>query len=537
MIKRLLCVLMMLMLLTVSTFSLAEETNGHDDASNDSSTTVEEHAISEDTDDSAKETSPVLLATINGYELYDNDIKYNQYINENLYTLAMYGLDEEAEDYHYYLDYFKDYALSIATAHAFYIENAKKLDIKIDSIDRESYESNVRDYWNSLVESYIDDIGLSETATEEDKNTARDEALAFFLDQYGYTEESFVLEKMQEYDYYMIEELTENELTKDITVDEAEIKELFDEKVNDQKAIYDKNPSQYNSDKRNGQSVYYIPYGYRGVTHILLKVDEELLNTWLDLQARFEEQISNADLESIDPDKTAEQSNPADNPESIEKDTSSQIPVTQEMVDSAKKDIFESVQPIIDEIMVKFNKGTPFSELITEYGTDPGMTNDEYKNDGYMICDGISGMDQTFVNAGMALQKVGDVSEPVLSQFGVHLVYFLKEIESGAVEYTDEIREILKTELLDNKKNDMLSNMYHDWISSVDIQYTEEGKRITEAGPVAIEYLMSQMAESESTPSEQTEVLDSSTSTETAEGTEEAEAPEAETPEAEAANP
>ena len=39
------------------------------------------------------------------------------------------------------------------------------------------------------------------------------------------------------------------------------------------------------------------------------------------------------------------------------------------------------------------------------------------------------------------MQAVGDVSDPVVSRFGVHILYYLRDIPAGRVEFNDRIRE------------------------------------------------------------------------------------------------
>ena len=38
------------------------------------------------------------------------------------------------------------------------------------------------------------------------------------------------------------------------------------------------------------------------------------------------------------------------------------------------------------------------------------------------------------------MQKVGDVSDPVVTSYGVHILYYLRDIPGGAVEFTDAIK-------------------------------------------------------------------------------------------------
>ena len=155
--------------------------------------------------------------------------------------------------------------------------------------------------------------------------------------------------------------------------------------------------------------------------------------------------------------------------------------VTQEQVDAAKQAIYDSVQAQVDEIMAKYEAGTPFADLIAEYGTDPSMTQDPNKTDGYAVHADSILWDPAFTAGAMGLQKVGDVSEPVLGTYGIHLLHYTRDIPAGAVELTEELRAQLKEELLSEKENTLVSEMMEGWMASAEIIYTEEGQAILDA--------------------------------------------------------
>ena len=80
----------------------------------------------------------------------------------------------------------------------------------------------------------------------------------------------------------------------------------------------------------------------------------------------------------------------------------------------------------------KIADGANFADLIAEYGTDPGMQTEERRAKGYEIHANSSSYEANFHKAAMALEKVGDISEPVLGQSGVHIIQYLKDVPAGA---------------------------------------------------------------------------------------------------------
>ena len=217
-----------------------------------------------------------------------------------------------------------------------------------------------------------------------------------------------------------------------------------------------------------GQDSYYVPEGYRGIVHILLKVDQELLDAWKDLTARFEEQ--QADTAEDGADTAEATADPEATPEPTEE------PVTQDMVDAARKAILDSVSATVDEIMAKYNEGTSFEDLIREYGTDPGMQDEATVAEGYHIHPDSILYDSDFVKGAMGLEKIGDVSEPIVSQFGVHILQYLKDIPGGVMELTDSLKEELRDALLQEKQQDAFTSLLDQWMAESDIQYTEAGE-------------------------------------------------------------
>ena len=68
----------------------------------------------------------------------------------------------------------------------------------------------------------------------------------------------------------------------------------------------------------------------------------------------------------------------------------------------------------------KIDAGEDFEALLKEYNTDPGMQ-DEANAAGYLVGTGASYV-ESFLNAALALAKDGDVSAPVQSDYGWHII-------------------------------------------------------------------------------------------------------------------
>ena len=83
----------------------------------------------------------------------------------------------------------------------------------------------------------------------------------------------------------------------------------------------------------------------------------------------------------------------------------------------------------------KIDAGEDFETLLAEYGTDPGMTSDDNAA-GYLVGEGASYV-EAFLNAALALAKDGDVSAPVESDYGWHIIKRVSTEAAHEIPYAD----------------------------------------------------------------------------------------------------
>ncbi len=83
----------------------------------------------------------------------------------------------------------------------------------------------------------------------------------------------------------------------------------------------------------------------------------------------------------------------------------------------------------------KIDAGEDFEALLTEYNTDPGMSSEDYAA-GYLVGDGASYVD-SFLTAALALTEDGQVSDPVESDYGWHIIKRVSTEASHEIAYED----------------------------------------------------------------------------------------------------
>ena len=455
MMKRLFCILLALAMLMSVSFALAEDTA---DAAAETETA---EVVSDE---------PILLVTVNGEEIWsDND--YLLYMQSNYLNWA-YSNGYDTDDASL-ITAVNQQALNETISYRLILQKGKELGLdQFTDEEKADFATAAKEQWEEILTSFIStNESITEDSSDEEKAAARADAEALLLSNYGYDEARYIQEYSAQAVNNTIYQRVTNHLSADLKVSDEDIQTYYDDLVKDDKEIYENDAGSYEFyTQYYGQPSYYTPEGYRGITHILLNVDEELMNTWKDLSARLEEQKSAVEDEATAEETPAEDAEPTAEPEPTEE------PVTEEMVDAAKQAILDSVKATVDEIMDKLNAGASFDDLIKEYGKDPGMEKDETRTAGYPVHNDSILWDPAFRDAAMALEKVGDTSEPVVGQHGVHILHYLRDIPAGAAELTDEMKDEFRETILHEMITEALHSAVDQWMDESEIVYTEAGE-------------------------------------------------------------
>ena len=82
-------------------------------------------------------------------------------------------------------------------------------------------------------------------------------------------------------------------------------------------------------------------------------------------------------------------------------------------------------------IIKEAEAGTSFEELQEKYNEDEGITTQPYSLYGYLIPPTGTGFDESFADAALQMNEVGALSDPVVSDFGVHIIKLLYGTEAA----------------------------------------------------------------------------------------------------------
>lgn len=416
------------------------------------SETVKENAAQED----------IALATVNGENVMQSDV--DSYAYQLMYSLYSQGVDITDPAVTAAL---QQLAMQGSIEQKLFFQKAAELGFdQLTEEEQATLQQDAQIELDSQISSWISaNLTLAADASEEDKAAAREQAIAALAEQ-GYTLDAVMA--------FQKDNLTFDRLYADMVknaqVTEEEIEAAFQQQVEADKEAY-ADASYYEMvSTYYGVTPYYTPEGYRGITHILLPVDETLMQNYQGLQAALEEAQDEAEkaaeaAEAPDAEPTAEASAEP-----------TQAPVTQADVDAAYAAILASVQPTVDEIKAKLAAGTPFADLVAEYGTDPGMTVEPTRSEGYSVHMDSIRYDPAFVQAAFSVDHIGDVSEPYVGSYGVYIVCYVRDVPAGPVPFTDAIKAEVTQSLLATKENQLFSETMNQWVSEAQVTYTADGE-------------------------------------------------------------
>ena len=187
----------------------------------------------------------------------------------------------------------------------------------------------------------------------------------------------------------------------------------------------------------NGGVSYYIPEGYRRIKHIVMALPEDIANRLSTLQSGSS---------------------------SISEDA------WQALLDAAGK----AMKPKTDAIYQALADGESFESQMALYSYDTGVAPEDA---GYLLHADSVLWDDGFLKAALALEHPGDVSEPVVTRAGVHIILYAGDEPAGALALTQEQQALLEQEALADKQTQALEVLvsqrrgdyeietHHEWLT------------------------------------------------------------------------
>ena len=223
----------------------------------------------------------------------------------------------------------------------------------------------------------------------------------------------------------------------------------------------------------NDNESFYTPEGYRYIRQIVLQYPEEALSACKRLQIQMNraaqslaKALQKLTLTATKFDGTTEAISEA---KAAYDSTAEQMTDAQnQYMDALRQATEPLLKDQIDEIMAQFDAGIDFGTLLSKYSTD--RTDKNLNGDGYPFHPDSPNWPQPFTDAARALEKPGDVSEPVYTDQGVHILYYTGDVPAGEHVLTDDERKLLNAAALRYYQLEKLNGLVEGWRADYEIE-------------------------------------------------------------------
>ncbi len=367
----------------------------------------------------------------------------NSQLNYMSYIYSMYGYNYDPTS-----------AEAIADAQNAVIEDfktqlvskAKITELGLDKLTEEEeaqLKADAEEDYQSELDSIISrDYSDSELTEEEINAKAKED-----LEATGYTMDKALEEAREE----LLNQKLEDYIKDPVTVTEEEVRAEYDSKLEADKTSYETNASSYCNAFNNGTESYYTPAGVRLVKQILLKYSDELAAAVTEAQSRVDDAQAILDNEESTDEEKAQ----------AELDLADAQAALQEATDAA----YASIDAEADEVYAQLEAGADWDTLMEEKTDDPGMkAGRDTAETGYAVCQDMSGFDSAFVEAAMALEKIGDVSERIRGiSGGYYIIRYVGDATEGEIGF-DSVKEDLEESTLETKKDTTYDDTIKAWV-------------------------------------------------------------------------
>jgi len=264
------------------------------------------------------------------------------------------------------------------------------------------------------------------------------------------------------------------EFVGDIILTQAQVDAYYEAQfVAPDRADYENDVDRYDQEiLMNNNEAFYTPEGYRYIHQIVLEIPEEALKA-----ARTEQVAMNRAAQSMATAlqsltlaaTTAEGWDDMTEARALYDEAEAALKVAQaDYAARLEAEALPLVKQTTDEIASQYAAGIDFKTLISRYSTD--KTDRNVNGDGYPFHPDSKMWPENFKQAASALEKVGDISRPFVTEQGVHILCYAGEVPAGAHVLTDDERELLNAAALRYYQMEKLNERIEGWQADYEIE-------------------------------------------------------------------
>ena len=378
----------------------------------------------------SKDATPVVVAEFDGGELMSNEIAdaYNDAMG-----MLMLNFGDPDSDADTVLNRVLKEELTKKVLH----KKAEELGLtELNSADLAAIETDAQTEFNDHRAFYsgsVDTAGM----TQAEADAAIDKYLA---DEVGLTLDSLIEQRKAEY----WQDKLRDYIGASITVTDEEIQAAYDAKLADQTATFTESSEDFEYANMLGETIVFNPEGYRYVKHILL--------AFTDADAKNDASALISTIAALDPETQL-----------------AQIEEAQTQLDALYADLDQQANNLIEQI----NAGADFDALIAQYGQDDAMNYEPTKTKGYCVSANSTQWESAFVEGAMMLETPGQISVPIHTSSGVHIIRYESDVTPGPVPLAD-VRDQIVAEVREEKVDDAYDAQAEAWLAEANPRYYPE---------------------------------------------------------------
>lgn len=403
---------------------------GSDFSGDDVSEQLGEDALLGEMLEAGEAQQPVVVAEYKGGKLMSDEVALEY--EERLTELVFAGYSEE-EVAGSLLNEVLEYMVGDRILEA----KAKEMGVyELTDADRSAIEAEAEAIYNEQLDFYrafVDTAGMS---TEEANGAVKN----FMQESEGTTLESIRAELEESW----WAQKAFDEITKDVTVDEAALQKAYDELLAQQKDSYELYADDYEFEQMSGEVILYNLPGYRAVRSLLVGFE--------DAEALEAAYVLGDEINQLDPEKDAE------------------------LIAEYRAELdgyYAALQPEAQALLDQLNSGADFGELLKTAGDDSAMQEAPLNTTGYYVSEDSVLHSPEMISAALALEKPGDISGLVRVPEGICILEYVGDVQPGAVAL-ESVRDALLAQTLDNAKYAAYEKQMHAWLEEADAVYYPE---------------------------------------------------------------
>lgn len=320
---------------------------------------------------------------------------------------------------------------------------------------REQYEATWQEAYRRLTENG--------TPPEEEKVTR-------LLEEGGYTPEAFLAE------YKMAEKRSRaiRLFCPDVSITESQVREYYETMfLQPDRERYENHIDAYEAEiLATGSESFYTPAGYRMIRQVLLDYPEEIARPLRNDYARLARAVQALT------DATRNLASAAAEAEGWEdlKEARAAYDAAREEMDAART-VYEEkrrtlalplLKETLEEIRRQYESGVDILTIIRQFSTDRSERN--LGPEGYPFHPASDQWPEEFRAAASALQHPGELSEPVCTDAGIHLLYYAGDLPAGDHVLTEDEQESLNAAALYAAQSRELEKLFAEWMNDYEIE-------------------------------------------------------------------